>query len=356
MAIDRSRAFEAVFTAKSPSVKRGRARPTAAYPIPISGSSRLDAAPIQSIHDIRDKPMTPSERRRQDGVPRIAIAGATGRVGAALLASLTADAVDVVALTRNPQSDRLPVGTEAAGVDFDDPATLVSALQGADRLFLSHGTSDRQVANEIAMIDAAVTAGVTHIVKLSAMGPPTRLHPFDWHMEIEAHLARKDVGYTVLRPSCYVDILTRAKVAVSVDDWGGTAEDGLVNMIDVRDIAAVARTALLDQRIPSAQRAYHLTGPAPVTMSDVADELSRLLGRTVVYRRRTVAEAKAALTRAGASDMVVGLLLGIEQIVREGVLAETTNTVLELTGVPARPITAWLKDNIAGFRSAPVTM
>jgi len=135
----------------------------------------------------------------QSGRLRIAVAGASGRVGTALVASLSGDSVDVVALTRDPTNRRLPAGIETAAVDFDIPSTRSEALVGIDRLFISHGTSDRQVANEIAIIDAVVAVGVPHIVKLLAMGPPTRLHPFDWHMKIEAHLAAQDIGFTALR-------------------------------------------------------------------------------------------------------------------------------------------------------------
>lgn len=42
--------------------------------------------------------------------PRIAIAGATGRVGATLTALLAADPIDLVALTRQPSTARLPEG------------------------------------------------------------------------------------------------------------------------------------------------------------------------------------------------------------------------------------------------------
>ena len=54
------------------------------------------------------------------------------------------------------------------GVDFDQPASLERALAGVDRLFIAHGTSPRQVDNEIALIDAAVAARVRHVVKLSS--------------------------------------------------------------------------------------------------------------------------------------------------------------------------------------------
>jgi len=142
--------------------------------------------------------------------PRIAIAGATGRVGSALTGLLAPDPVDIVVLTRRPDAARLPASISIAAIDFDQPHTLQEALRGADRLFVSHGTSPQQVANEIALIDAAVTAGVQHIFKLAALGPASRLNPFAWHMQIEAHLAQQPVASTVLRPSAYVDIRKRA--------------------------------------------------------------------------------------------------------------------------------------------------
>ena len=249
---------------------------------------------------------------KQASRPRIAIAGATGRVGTALISALVGDPVDLVALTRQPANDRLPSGIAQGVVDFDQPRSLSDALHGADRLFLAHGTSMRQVQNEIALIDAAVAAGVSHIVKLSALGPPTRFHPFDWHMQIEAHLAQVDIGYTVLRPSTFMDILARAGAPVAAGHWGGAAGAGRVNLVDSRDVAEAARIALIDDRSPDTQRAYHLTGPGPVSMPDVADILSRLLGCSVAYEHRTPAEHRAVLIGSGLSEAIADLLLGLD--------------------------------------------
>jgi len=160
-----------------------------------------------------------------------------GRVGSALTGLLASDPVDIVVLTRRPDAAQLPRGISIATIDFDQPHTLQEALRGADRLFVSHGTSPQQVANEIALIDAAVAAGVRHIVKLSALGPASRLNPFAWHMQIEAHLAQQPVASTVLRPSAYVDILKRAAGQIAAGSWAGAAGEGRVNFIDTRDIA-----------------------------------------------------------------------------------------------------------------------
>lgn len=284
------------------------------------------------------------------GRPRIAVAGATGRVGSALISKLVAEPVELVALSRTPGAERLPSGVSLATVDFDARSTLDDALRGADRLFLAHGTSPRQVANEIALIDAAVAAGVSHIVKLSVLGPPSRLHPFDWHMQIEAHLATCDVGFTILRPSSFVDILARAGAPIVNDTWGGAAGDGLVNLIDTRDVADSAFAVLLDDAHVTSQRAYHLTGPAAVSMPGIADELSGLLGRVVTYRHRSPAEQREKLLGSGLNEFVADLLLGLDRLFYESVLAETTSTVRKLTGHAPRPVTDWLSDNISLFR------
>jgi NAD(P)H dehydrogenase (quinone) len=288
--------------------------------------------------------------RTNDSRPRIAIAGATGRVGSALIASLVSEPLDLVALTRNPDAQRVPSDVSLAVVDFDVPSSLEDALRSADRLFLAHGTSPRQVDNEIALIDAAVGAGVGHIVKLSPMGPPSRLHPMDWHMQIEAHLATLDIGYTVLRPSTFVDILARAGAQVADDSWGGAAGDGLVNLIDTRDVADVARAALLDDAHPTAQRAYHLTGPRAVSMPEIAEEISKLLGRTVTYRQRSPAEQREKLLASGLNEFVADLLLGLDRLFHESALAETTSTVEKLTGRAPWSVAGWLSENISKFR------
>src|ERR1700675_2905637 len=166
--------------------------------------------------------------------PRIAIAGATGRVGSELTGLLASDPVDIVVLTRRPDAAQLPRGVTIAAIDFDQPKTLAEALGSADRLFVSHGTSARQVANEIALIDGAVAAGVRHIVKLSAMGPATRLNPLAWHMQIEAHLAQQPVASTVLPAAAFADILKRAGSQIAAGCWAGAAADGRVNFIDTR--------------------------------------------------------------------------------------------------------------------------
>ena len=280
----------------------------------------------------------------------IAVAGATGRVGRRLISQLAQDPVTLLALTRQKSSTAFAPGVVAAELDFDQPATLRKALAGVEKLFIAHGTSPQQVANEIALIDAAVEMGVQHIVKLSVMGPSTPINPFAWHSLIEAHLGQQPIASTVLRPTTFMDVLKRAGNAVATGTWAGAAGHGRVNLIDTRDVADSARIALLEEVAEGSQRAYHLTGPRNWTMPQVAEELSSLLGHTVAYTHRSPAAQHSALVADGLSPFVAEILVGLDRIFHDSILTERTFTVEDLTGTPPRSLSAWLRENLEAFK------
>lgn len=56
--------------------------------------------------------------------------------------------------------------------------------------------------------------------------------------------------------------------------------------------------------------------------------------------------------RLGATELIAVVLLGIDQLYRESVLAETTATVEELTGRAPRSVGASLSENIAAFQKS----
>jgi uncharacterized protein YbjT (DUF2867 family) len=155
-----------------------------------------------------------------------------------------------------------------------------------------------------------------------------------------------------LRPSAFADILIRlAGGRVASGSWTGAAGNGRVNFIDTRDIAKVARIALLDEVQPESQRVHHLTGPRAWTMQQVSEELSRLLGHPVVYVNRSLGEERAALLAGGLAPFVVDLMVGLEQMFRDSAIGETTATIEELTGEAPRTLPQWLAENIAVFRT-----
>jgi NAD(P)H dehydrogenase (quinone) len=290
-------------------------------------------------------------------MPLIAIAGATGTVGAKLTRQLLAAGARVRVLSRNPDKAKALFkgpNCEVAGIDFDTPGSLQRALKGADRAFLCTGTSDRQVRDEIALIDAAVHAGVPYVVGLSVGGAGGSAagssNVLAWHTEIDAHLTAQSVTSTLLRPATFTDTLIRvASKFVPKDAWGGTAEDGLISAVDTRDVAACAAAILLEGPEHHAQKIYTLTGPSPVTMDDVAVLLQNSLNEPVRYIRRSADEQRALYLSSGFPLLMVDVLLGLDDLTRDNVYARPTGDVLVLTGQVPRSVGAFVRERVGDF-------
>ena len=97
----------------------------------------------------------------------IAVVGATGQQGGAVVRALQAGAqFNVRALSRNPARHR-DLADEVVQADLDRPETLRAAFQGVHGVFLvtnswNPGTDERKQAT--AAVDAATNAGVRHFV------------------------------------------------------------------------------------------------------------------------------------------------------------------------------------------------
>jgi uncharacterized protein YbjT (DUF2867 family) len=65
-------------------------------------------------------------------IMRVLVTGATGRVGRAVVGSLTAAGVPVRALTRRPEAAALPANVEVVAGDLTVPESLDAALRDVD--------------------------------------------------------------------------------------------------------------------------------------------------------------------------------------------------------------------------------
>ena len=280
----------------------------------------------------------------------IAIAGGTGTVGSILTRTLAAEGMKVRILTRDAERARAAFAHENVdyvAVDFDAPQTLRAALQGTGRAFLCMGTSSRQVHDEIALIDAAVAAGVPWLVNLSVAGAGRgiRNNVLEWHSEIDAHLRGTGIAHTSLQPTTYIDTIFRVAAGpISRGTGGGAAGKGRAAFIDVRDVAAVAAAVLRADAKAHAGQAYHLTGGAAVTMAQLAELVSAARGVPVHYAARSLAEQRAIHESAGLPPLAVDVLLGLDELTRDDLFAQPSSTVQDLTGAAARSPQAWVEE------------
>jgi len=177
----------------------------------------------------------------------ILVTGATGSIGRALVSDLRRRQVPFLALVRNQEKGR-ELGCDFTVGDFDDPGSITRALRGVDRLFLNAGGAvpadgdQPMIRQQESAIDAAVAAGVSRVVKISVLGARAggRLAT-GAHWRIEEYLKASGLGWSVLRPSGFMQNFLTGAAALTIDGqlidgYGG----GAVAYIDCYDIAACA--------------------------------------------------------------------------------------------------------------------
>ena len=114
----------------------------------------------------------------------------------------------------------------------------------------------------------------------------------------------------------------------------GPGGDGRVAAVAQDDIADAAAAVLLDPDA-HAGRVYSLTGPASLTLTEVAATITAVTGRPVGYHDETVPEAYASRASYGAPDWEVDAWVSTYTAIAAGELATVTDDVRRLTGHPA---------------------
>ncbi|HEY0711232.1 MAG TPA: NAD(P)H-binding protein [Polyangia bacterium] len=197
---------------------------------------------------------------------KIGITGASGRLGAATIATLTSRTRDshLVGISRTP--DRVTaLGVEARFGDFDQPESLTEAFAGLDRVIIipsndmSPGARARQCQEAIRR---AVGVGVDHVVFASSVGTRAAEIPHLWQSYFvpEQALMRLAKQWTILRMAYYAETFID-EVRTSLPRGFHTATSNTpVNFVARDDVAAAAAGILLGDGHHGA--IYQSTGPA----------------------------------------------------------------------------------------------
>ncbi|ONI85020.1 hypothetical protein ALI22I_31755 [Saccharothrix sp. ALI-22-I] len=190
----------------------------------------------------------------------IAVVGATGLQGRAVVKRLLADGWQVCALTRDPGRATAPAPLVRA--DMEDVDSLVAAMDGAHGVFSvqptvgSPGTAPDFTAEDevrwgVNVAEAAHKTGVAHFVFSSVAGAgrhATEVLPVNLVSKhrIEQHIATLGLPATVLRPVSFMENFTGGYALHDGAVSTGMAPDVPQQFIAVADVGAFVALAFAD--------------------------------------------------------------------------------------------------------------
>ncbi len=284
----------------------------------------------------------------------IAVTGATGNVGSALIPLLRQAGATVLAITRSPERlSSLDSEVVVVEADLADTGALQDALRGVDALFLLTSGSKNMASLQNGVIEVARQQGVPLIVKQSALGAAedAPVEMFRMHYAIEKTLNASGIPYCILRPNSFTqNLLAHAQSVREQRAIYAPRGEGKVSNVDVRDVAQVAATVLLAQPTEHQGQTYVLTGPVATSMQQDAETIGQIIGKEVVYYPVSYEDGKQAMLGFGMDEWLVGELIAIARLGAEGHAATVTSDVASVTGRPARTVGASIADLKAAFQ------
>ncbi len=280
----------------------------------------------------------------------ILITGASGHVGSEVLRQALKTRLNVrAAYVSALKAKQAPAGVEAALMDYTNQASIRAALVSIDKVFLVGPPAPNLAELEAGFVEEAKKSGVQHIVKLSALGGRGAIFP-SLHRESEENIEASGIPYTFLRPNGFMqNFVNYNSGTISTQGAFYAAQGhGAVSHIDIRDIAAVAVKVLGSSDHES--NAYSLTGPEALTNIQVAEKLSRALGRTIRYVDVAPDDFKENLLAAGMPEWSADALVDLHRFYREGGATLVDPTVQQFTGRKAISFDQFARDYVSAFQ------
>jgi uncharacterized protein YbjT (DUF2867 family) len=285
----------------------------------------------------------------------IAVVGATGNTGRAVVKELRALGHNPVCIVRNADKAREVLGADAktAVAELADRPALEKALAGVESVFVVTGHNPGMVEQQNNVLDAALKAGAKYLVRVSGGAaiafPDTPSVVGRGHLAIEERLKSSGIGWTILKPGLFMQNIFGQAAGIKNDGKlvGTAAPDQGLALTDVRDTGAVGARILVDPA-PHAGKTYEFTGKL-VTFPQVAEAFSQVLGKPVRYVPVTLEQNEQAVRSRGLPDWLVTHLLLVAKATADGGFAKAN--IKPITDIVGRdPIT--IKKFVEDFRGA----
>jgi uncharacterized protein YbjT (DUF2867 family) len=284
--------------------------------------------------------------------PKILVTAATGNIGTHIVKHLSDRGVEVRALVRNPdKAASIQIrGVEIVTGDFENAASLDQALEGIQRAFLLVNVPGRDLELQGHFIEAARRAGLRQVINMSMWGaaPDSLISFARAHWEKDQQVVGSGISYTLLRPNLFMQNLLRSAAAVANSGvLSLPMQDAKVSLIDIRDIAAVAVTLLVEGGHEGEE--LILTGSEALTYREVATRIGKGIGKEVKYMSPSLEEVRTARLNAGMSPAQADDVVEIYRLFSSGYGEHVYDTVAKIAHREPISFDQFVHDHAAAF-------
>ena len=261
------------------------------------------------------------------------VLGGTGKTGRRIVAGLEARGVPV------------RVGSRSAvpAFDWNHDSGWDECLAGVGAVYVNY-SPDLAVPGATdaiqAFVDRAKAHGVNRLVLLSGRGEAEA-------QACERIVQESGVEWTIVRASwfnqnfsegAFVDMIREGQITLPAGEM-------VEPYVDVDDIAEVAIAALCEP--VHAGEIYEVTGPRLMTLTEVAAELSRAIGREITYLSIPHEAFVAGVRESGAPQQVVWMMDYLFSTVLDGRNAHLTDGVRRALGRPPKDFADYARETAA---------
>lgn len=270
---------------------------------------------------------TSAERRN-----RILITTPTGNIGSQVLENILASGAPIRVIERNPS--RIPESVrghiDIVQGSHGDHAVVDAAFSDTDTLFWlcppdvqATSAMDAYLNFTRPACQAILRHGVRRVVSVSALGRNTPLAAQAGY--VTASLAMDDliastgVSFHALTMPSFMDNIARQ--AASIRDHGvfflPIDADRRLPTVATRDIASAAARLLLNQSW-SDQREVALLGSEDLSLNEMADIMTAVLGKTVRYQQISFDDLQAGFVQRGFSSAMASAMIDMYKAKNQG--------------------------------------
>jgi uncharacterized protein YbjT (DUF2867 family) len=286
----------------------------------------------------------------------ILVTGANGLTGREIVRRLSARGSRVRVLVRDVEKAKALSFNTLPNVrifegDMSRSETLGPALRGADKAILISSSNPEMEYVQSNFIESAKKSSIKHIVKLSGIIADIN-SPFRFarmHAEIERKLETSGISFTHLRAGEFMQSYFRqVSNILTKDTLFLPMEDQRIASIDIEDVAEVAVRVLTGYGHKG--NVYPITGPEALTMHEVAEKFTEILGRKINYVNISALDAKKVQIAAGVPKYTADALEELFAERRKGKESRVYNTMQTVFGLHATSFEEFIIRNLPIFR------